>query len=72
MRAMKRRFCSSCPTSSHLDQARAAVNDELLDNAAELEKAVVLLGRAEAHHVLDACAIVSTAVEDHDLTAVDE
>jgi hypothetical protein len=30
-----------------------------------------LLGRAEAHHVLDARAIVSTAVEDHDLVAVD-
>ena len=50
-----------------LDQPDAAIDDELLDDRAELEEALVLLGRAEAHDVLDAGAIVPAAVEDHDL-----
>ena len=34
---------------------------------ADLQEAVVLLGGAETHHVLDAGAVVPAAIEDHDL-----
>ena len=50
-----------------LEQPDAAIDHELLDDRAELEEALVLLGRAEAHDVLDAGPVVPAAVEDHDL-----
>ena len=73
MRARNRFSCSSCPTSSQiLMRLYAAVDDVLLDHRAELEEALVLLGRAEAHDVLDACAIVPAAIEDDDFAASGE
>ena len=70
MRASKRFSCSSWPTSSQiLISLMPAVDDELLDVGADFEKALVLLGRAEAHDVFDAGAVVPAAVEDHDLAA---
>src|ERR1700716_2271919 len=50
-----------------LDEPDAAVDDELLDERTELKKALVLLGRAEAHDVFDAGPVVPAPVEDHDL-----
>ena len=50
-------------------QMDAVVDDELLDAGAEFEKALVLLGRAEPHDMLDAGTVVPAAVEDHDLAA---
>ncbi len=68
MRASKRRFCSSSLTSSqNLIEQDAGVDDVLLDLRAELEEALGLLLRAEAHHGLDAGAVVPAAIEDHDL-----
>src|SRR4029453_6696741 len=50
-----------------LEQPDAAIDHVLLDDRAELEEALMLLGCAEAHDVLDAGAVVPAAIEDHDL-----
>ena len=64
-RASNRRFCSSLPTSSQsLIRMMPPVDDELLDLGAQLQKALVLLVRAEAHHVFDARAVVPAPIED--------
>src|SRR5262249_57516774 len=52
-----------------LDQPDAAVDNVALHDRAVFEEEPVLLGRAEAHDVLDAGAVVPAAVEDHDLAA---
>src|SRR5580693_2132396 len=52
-----------------LDEPGSVLDEELLDDRAEFEKALVLLGRAEAHDVFDAGAVVPAPVEDHDLAA---
>src|SRR6185295_12893303 len=51
-----------------LDQDDAAADDVLFDLRAELEKTPIVVLAAETHDVLDASAIVPTAVEDDDLT----
>src|SRR5262249_5642326 len=50
-----------------LDQNQPAADEIALHLRTELEEALVLLRRAEAHHVLHAGAVVPTAVEDHHL-----
>ena len=50
-----------------LDEDDPAVDHRLLDGRHLLQEPVRLLGRAEAHHPLDAGAVVPAAVEDHDL-----
>src|SRR5271165_1307202 len=50
------------------DELDAGIDDVFLDAGADLEKALVLLFRAKAHHVFDARAVIPTAIEDHDLT----
>jgi hypothetical protein len=50
-----------------LDQDDAAIDDELLDLRTDLEKPLVLLRRAESHHVLDTGAVVPAAIENHHL-----
>src|SRR6185312_2168444 len=52
-----------------LDQDDAALDGEFLDLRAQFEKALVVFGRAKAHDIFDAGAIVPAAVEDHDLAA---
>ena len=49
-----------------LDQDDAVVDDVLFERGTDLEEAMVLLLGAEAHHALDAGAVVPTAVKDHD------
>src|SRR3981189_586888 len=50
------------------DELDAGIDDVFLDTGADLEKALVLLFRAKAHHVFDASAVIPTTIEDHDLT----
>ena len=50
-----------------LDQDDAVVDEHALEDRALLQEAAVLLGRAEAHHLLDAGAVVPAPVEEHDL-----
>ena len=45
------------------------LDDGLLHVGNNVEKALCLVLRAEAHHALDAGAIVPAAIEDHDLAA---
>src|SRR4029077_14469130 len=52
-----------------LDQLDAVVDDVHLELGANLQEALVLLFRAEAHHVLDASPVVPAAVEDHDFAS---
>ena len=67
MRASKRRSCSSLLTSSqNLSSMIPLIDDVAFDDRAQLKKAAMLLFRAEAHHVLDAGAVVPTAIEDDD------
>src|SRR5215467_12884486 len=49
-----------------LDEMDAVIHEVQLELGAGLEEALVLLLRAEAHHVLDAGAVVPAAVENHD------
>src|SRR5260221_7172981 len=51
----------------NLDEVCTAIDNVLLDGRAEFEEALVLLRRAESHYVLDARAIIPTAIEDDDL-----
>src|SRR6185369_8760500 len=50
-----------------LDEDDARIHDRLLDAWHRLQELLRLLVRAEAHHALDAGAVVPAAVEDHDL-----
>ena len=50
-----------------LEQDDAGVDHRFLDGRHLLQEPLGLLGRAEAHHPLDARAVVPAAVEDHDL-----
>ena len=50
-----------------LDQQDPGVDHRLLEGRHQLEEPLGLLRRAEAHHPLDARAVVPAAVEDHDL-----
>src|SRR5258708_15768553 len=52
-----------------LDEPGSVLDEELLDDRTEFKKALVLLGRAEAHDVFDPGAVVPAPVEDHDLAA---
>ena len=68
MRASKRRFCSSLPTSSqYLNRMMPSLMSCCSIQRRQLQEFLVFLRRAEAHDVLDAGAIVPAAVEDHDL-----
>src|SRR4029453_10685469 len=49
------------------EQPDAARHHLLLERRADVEEPVVLLPRAEAEYVLDARAVVTASVEDHDL-----
>src|SRR6185369_15021040 len=49
------------------DEDDAGIHDRLLDPRNRLQELLRLLVRAEAHHPLDAGAVVPAAVEDHDL-----
>src|SRR5262249_44881096 len=51
------------------DQLDPAVNDVLFNLWAQVEETVVLLRRAEPHDMLDANAVVPTAVKNDDLTS---
>ena len=67
MRASNRRSCSLLPTSSQNLISRMPLLDHVpLEERAQLEEPLVLLLRAEAHHVLDAGAVVPAAIEDDD------
>ena len=50
-----------------LQQDDAGFDDRLLDGGRHLKEALRLLLGAEAHHALDAGAVVPAPVEDHDL-----
>src|SRR6266850_4084375 len=52
-----------------LDELDAAINQVPFHHRSEVEKPPVFLLRAETHHVLDAGAVVPTAIENHDLTS---
>ncbi len=68
MRASRRRVCSSGLTSSqYLSRMMPESDHQLLEQRHHLEKSPRLLLGAEAHHALDAGAVVPAAVEDHDL-----
>ena len=68
MRASNRRCCSSWPTSSqNLIRMMPDLTMWLSNSGQSLDELLVLLLRAEAHHVLDAGAVVPAAVEDDDL-----
>src|SRR5271165_903334 len=49
------------------DELDAGIDDVFLDTGADLEKALVLLIGAKAHHVFNARAVIPTAIEDHNL-----
>ena len=68
MRAVMRRSCSSCPTSSHSLMSWMPLPTTIFSTAGQSsqEPFVLLLG-AEPHHVLDAGAVVPAAIEDDDL-----
>ena len=70
MRALKRRSCSSWPTSSQILISRmplSMMNFSTIGQSSR--KRLCCFGRAEAHDVFDAGAVVPAAVEDHDLAA---
>jgi len=48
------------------DQDDSVFDEGQLHLRAELEKGVVLLIGAETQHMLDACPVIPTAVEQHD------
>src|SRR4030095_12520044 len=50
-----------------LDEPETGMDDVALEDRAVLEEIPVLLFRAEAHHILDAGAVVPGAIEDDDL-----
>ncbi len=52
-----------------LEQAHAGAHEHALELWHRAEEVLVFLRRAEAHHVLDAGAVVPAAVEQHDLAA---
>ena len=67
MRASNRRFCSSLLTSSQsLIRIVPPSTRISLDLRTQLQESLVLFLRAEAHHVLDAGAVVPAAIEDDD------
>src|SRR5262249_37822570 len=55
-----------------LDQADAVVDDLLLKGWANLQEPPVLLLSAKPHHIFNACTVVPTAIEDHDLSGCRE
>ena len=60
---------SSSPTSSqNLIKLDATIGDEFLHNRADLQKALILLFRAKAHHIFDTGSVIPTAIENHNLT----
>ena len=50
-----------------MTQHDPVLDEQPLEDRALVEEAAVLVGRAEAHHLLDAGAVVPTAVEQDDL-----
>src|SRR6266480_2004478 len=52
-----------------LDELDAAIDQVLFHHRSEIEKPPVFLLRAEPHHMLDAGAVIPTAIENHDLTS---
>ena len=68
MRASKRRFCSLSLDSSQILMSWMPPSTMYFSNSGHsFEEAGVLLLRAKAHHILDAEAVIPTAVEDDDL-----
>ena len=68
MRASSRRVCSSGLTSSqYLRRMTPDSTIALSTSGTTLQELLDLLLGAEAHHALDAGAVVPAAVEDHDL-----
>jgi hypothetical protein len=51
-----------------LDQDDSSIHDVLFDLWTELEKRPVLLFRAEAHDVLETCAVVPTSVKNNNFS----
>jgi hypothetical protein len=50
-----------------LDQEDPVLNEQPLEDRTLLEKAAIIAGCAEPHHVLDACAVVPAPIKKHDL-----
>ena len=68
MRALNRRSCSLLPTSSQNLIRMMPPSTMCFSNSGHsFEEPLVLLVAAEAHHVLDAGAVVPAPVEDDDL-----
>ena len=69
MRIKKRIFCSSSVIENQYLTARCPTHQHLLELRHRAEELLVFLVGAEAHHPLDAGAVVPAAVEQHDLAA---
>ena len=68
MRAWKRRSCSVVADGEPvLDEHDAGANEHPLELRAGAQELLVLVVGAEAHHALDAGAVVPAAVEQDDL-----
>ena len=68
MRPRKRRCCSSSVIENqYLSRLDAGAHQHAFELGHRAEELLVLLVGAEAHHVLDAGAVVPAAIEQHDL-----